>query len=151
MEASGSVEIYAAGNGVCVSKAILSLEAHWTTLCCRLRFLLRAQPTECSKHFLWNKSNFFCCSHLWRSVPSIRRRAFSVVCVKPHGFDKKTYSSIIDISTCPKYKVRSQIEANRTYIFTKAASDVPKSKVHGAIIRPTWVLSAPRWAPCWSH
>ena len=48
---------------------------------------------------------------------------------------KKSYSSIIDISTCPKYEVRSQIEANRTYIFTK-------SKVHGAIIRPTWVLSA---------
>ena len=25
------------------------------------------------------------------------------------------------------------------------------SKVHGANMGPTWVLSAPRWTPCWPH
>ena len=27
----------------------------------------------------------------------------------------------------------------------------PDNKVHGANMGPTWVLSAPRWAPCWPH
>ena len=27
----------------------------------------------------------------------------------------------------------------------------PDSKVHGANMGPTWVLSAPRWASCWPH
>ena len=27
----------------------------------------------------------------------------------------------------------------------------PNNQAHGANMGPTWVLSAPRWAPCWPH
>ena len=33
----------------------------------------------------------------------------------------------------------------------RAKTEFPYSKVHMAYMGPTWVLSAPRWAPCWPH
>ena len=28
---------------------------------------------------------------------------------------------------------------------------IPDNKVHGVYMGPSWVLSAPRWDPCWPH
>ena len=48
------------------------------------------------------------------------------------------------------WKMLYQSDQTRLYNGVKHRGD-PDNKVHGANMGPTWVLSGPRWAPCWPH
>ena len=152
MDTSGSVEINAAGNGVCVSTAILSPGAHRTTLCCRLRFLLRAQPTECSKQFLWNKKQILFKLFPFMEVSSqhTKQSVFYRLCKTPWVWKKNIfinnrhqYMSEIWGSVSNRSKPHVYLHKSSEW-FTKEQGSWGHRKAHlGPVGR--------RWAPCWSH